>query len=336
MRKTLTGFAALACSLSIITTPALATPAITDPPAPSKTFSAQVEIVDQAGSHVFQVTTSGKTLSKFLTDKGLDISEYRYGDNKSIDGTNVINDKEEEKLYKISSSGSSTLVDLPAPTVEEKTDTLMKGATSTKEPGSPGKMLKTTVVTGLNGSSVKTTSETLLVLEAPKPKVVLVGTKTPEVVVTPKVLVTPKVVAKEKVTQGVVAPKAKDSEKVIANLKDNSNNAALIATLTEQVGKPYVWGAEGPDSFDCSGLVYWVFNQNGVKMPRLGAADYGARAKPVELKDLQPGDIFWNSGHIAIYAGKGKVIHAANPRVGVIITDLSHFTSGNYRIGRLS
>lgn len=317
MKKLFLGLVGISCSLAITVQPAFANPTIsTDETAP---YVAQVSIVDQAGEHTFQVSTPGLTLSEFLLQKGLTLTEYRYGDNKELDGKNILEKDEKTKIYKISSTGESLLVDLPAPVQEEKTSNLFLGETEVKAEGKGGKLLKTTVTTGLRGSDVKTTEETLLVLEAPTPKVVLVGTK--ERVSAP--------------TQGVNAPWASTDKKTLDGIRNGVSDNRLVNVLTAQVGKAYVWGDEGPDSFDCSGLVYYVLNASGVNVPRLTATDYGARATPVALKDIQPGDIFWNSGHIAMYAGNGKVIHAANPRVGVIITDLGYFTSGNYQLGRL-
>lgn len=87
--------------------------------------------------------------------------------------------------------------------------------------------------------------------------------------------------------------------------------AALQAALGK-VGSPYVWGATGPDSFDCSGLTMWAFAQAGVHIPRSAEAQAGS-GTPVSQADLQPGDlVFFYSpvSHVGIYAGNGMVVHA--------------------------
>ncbi|WP_188191129.1 bifunctional WXG100 family type VII secretion target/C40 family peptidase [Nonomuraea sp. SYSU D8015] len=91
--------------------------------------------------------------------------------------------------------------------------------------------------------------------------------------------------------------------------------ARIVQAARQHLGKPYVWGANGPSAFDCSGLVYYVLNQAGIKIGDTTAAGYQASGKPVSSP--QPGDIvfFGNpAGHVGIYIGDGMMIHA--PRSG--------------------
>ncbi|MEU1724070.1 C40 family peptidase [Actinomadura sp. ATCC 39365] len=100
--------------------------------------------------------------------------------------------------------------------------------------------------------------------------------------------------------------------------------AALKAAVSK-LGRPYVWGAEGPDTFDCSGLVQWAYGQAGVRMPRVTHQQWVAGPQ-VPLAQAQPGDlIFWRNdptnpgyiSHVAIYWGNGKVLQA--PRTGDVV-----------------
>ncbi|MFD4469308.1 C40 family peptidase [Rhodococcus sp. NPDC058505] len=86
--------------------------------------------------------------------------------------------------------------------------------------------------------------------------------------------------------------------------------AALDAALSK-LGAPYVWGATGPNSFDCSGLVQWAYRQAGVSVPRTTHDQVNA-GSPVGRGDLQPGDVVLFSGaeHVGLYAGDGTVVHA--------------------------
>ncbi len=99
---------------------------------------------------------------------------------------------------------------------------------------------------------------------------------------------------------------------------------ALRAAESRQ-GLPYVWGAAGPSSFDCSGLVQWSFAQAGVRMPRV-AADQARTGPAVPVSQLQPGDLlFYHTdptapgyiSHVAIYLGSGWMIQAPQPGMTV-------------------
>lgn len=86
-----------------------------------------------------------------------------------------------------------------------------------------------------------------------------------------------------------------------------------------QLGKPYAWGGNGPEAFDCSGLTVWAFKQVGVTLPRM-AADQANLGQPVSFKDLQVGDlVFYYSpiGHVGIFAGDGNMLDA--PQTGDVV-----------------
>ncbi len=91
---------------------------------------------------------------------------------------------------------------------------------------------------------------------------------------------------------------------------------AVINLAYSKIGSPYVWGAEGPNSFDCSGFTSYVFrNAAGVSIPRTSSAQSGF-GKTVSKANLQPGDlVFFNTSgsgvsHVGIYVGGGKMVHA--------------------------
>jgi cell wall-associated NlpC family hydrolase len=88
-----------------------------------------------------------------------------------------------------------------------------------------------------------------------------------------------------------------------------------IAYATQQVGKPYVWGAEGPDSFDCSGLTSQAWLHAGVVIPRTSEEQW-AGLKHVPVDRMRPGDLiiyFADASHVALYIGNGKIISAPRP-----------------------
>jgi peptidoglycan DL-endopeptidase CwlO len=98
---------------------------------------------------------------------------------------------------------------------------------------------------------------------------------------------------------------------------DTTGIKALRAALTRQ-GAPYIWGAEGPGTFDCSGLVMWAYRQAGVSLPRV-AFDQ-ARVGAAVASGLLPGDLialYWPVSHIGIYVGNGLYINA--PQSGDVV-----------------
>ena len=112
--------------------------------------------------------------------------------------------------------------------------------------------------------------------------------------------------------------------------------AAVVAEAARHAGKPYVYGATGPSSFDCSGLVQYVYRQVGVSLPRT-SAQQAAAARPVRRGSEQLGDliIFRSRGtvtHVGIYAGDGTMWVARRP--GTTITRQSIYTS-SYSVGRV-
>ncbi|MCF7548319.1 C40 family peptidase [Pseudonocardia sp. WMMC193] len=93
---------------------------------------------------------------------------------------------------------------------------------------------------------------------------------------------------------------------------------ALRAAATK-LGKPYSWGASGPNRFDCSGLTSWAYRQAGITLPRSSSAQAGV-GRSVSWDELQPGDlVFYYSpvSHVGIYAGGGKMINA--PQSGDVV-----------------
>lgn len=106
-----------------------------------------------------------------------------------------------------------------------------------------------------------------------------------------------------------------------ANLSASGGARTALQTAYAQTGKPYQWGAEGPGSFDCSGLTMYAWRSAGVSLPHSSRAQYAA-TKRVDRSDLQPGDlVFFGSPihHVGIYVGDGKMINSpeTGERVGV-------------------
>jgi cell wall-associated NlpC family hydrolase len=104
-----------------------------------------------------------------------------------------------------------------------------------------------------------------------------------------------------------------------------SRAAAAVSYALAQVGERYVAAAAGPDAFDCSGLTMTAWRQSGVSLPHYSYAQYSSTRR-IPLSEAQPGDLvfFFGGGahHVGMYIGGGKMVHAANPGDGVIVSDV--------------
>jgi cell wall-associated NlpC family hydrolase len=117
--------------------------------------------------------------------------------------------------------------------------------------------------------------------------------------------------------EGAAAREALTARRAVA--APTSRAAAAVAYAYRKLGSPYVWGATGPDAFDCSGLVQAAYRAAGVSLPRTTYAQIGA-GRRVPRSELRPGDlVFFYSGisHVGIYVGDGQMIHAPNPSAPV-------------------
>jgi cell wall-associated NlpC family hydrolase len=113
--------------------------------------------------------------------------------------------------------------------------------------------------------------------------------------------------------------------------------ARTIAFARAQLGEPYVWGAAGPGSWDCSGLTMAAWQAGGVSLPHYSVAQYDATT-PISASQLRPGDlVFWGSSsspgsihHVALYIGDGMILHA--PRTGrpVAIDSMYYWVPPNF------
>lgn len=110
-----------------------------------------------------------------------------------------------------------------------------------------------------------------------------------------------------------------------------SNLKGILGIAYAQMGKPYSYGAAGPDTFDCSGFVQYVFKQAGIYLPHYCPSQYSAGTH-VSQSDLQPGDlVFFNGlGHVGIYVGGGQFIHAPHTGSYVKIDSFSGWYASTY------
>ncbi|GGU78879.1 hypothetical protein GCM10010260_09260 [Streptomyces filipinensis] len=130
--------------------------------------------------------------------------------------------------------------------------------------------------------------------------------------------------AKEKADLAAQQQRADRSSSARVNLGDtppaSDRAGAAFSAAQSQIGKPYVYGATGPSSFDCSGLTSWAYAQAGVSIPRTSEQQANIGTRISSVNDLQVGDLVFFYGdlhHVGLYAGNGQVLHA--PHTGAVV-----------------
>jgi len=183
-------------------------------------------------------------------------------------------------------------------------------------------------------------AETFDLLYSSRAKPAVDPTPTP----TPKRTATPKPTtgssSSKPSTSSTVKPSSGGSITIVGNGLE-----AFISAALSQEGKPYVLGDEGPNSYDCSGLVYYSLRSAGVSVGRRSAKNYATESSWQTISsynDLRRGDLlfFTNSGgvgsigHTGIYLGNGTFIHASSSRASVVISTWSEWCRVNFQWGK--
>lgn len=113
---------------------------------------------------------------------------------------------------------------------------------------------------------------------------------------------------------------SKDSGSKDSGGSGGGSASGIIGTVQKYLGVPYVWGGSTPSGFDCSGLVQYVFAQNGISLPRMVG---GQRAASTPVSNPRPGDlVFYGTYHVGIYAGNGMMYDAPKPGKSVTLRPL--------------
>lgn len=287
--------------------------------APVDTADARVSVATSAGvkSYDFKAGVSPESLGAFLESKGVDPALVRTSDSKAVDEGQVIHAGDSVRLYAVEESRTESVEEVPFETEVLPSDELFVGETRVQQAGEPGSVTKVSTVRtdlskdkgvnvaatdGADADKVESTVSST-VTKAPVREIVLEGTKPRESASNVTAL-----------DAGVASG---------YTLSDEAAGNRAVQLAMSKLGSPYVWGEEGPNAFDCSGLVWWVYHdQLGyTDLPRT-AAQQLAYGKRVSVNDLKPGMLLASRTHIVIYIGDGKVVHASHPGVGVTVDSL--------------
>ena len=169
-------------------------------------------------------------------------------------------------------------------------------------------------------------------MNAPIPQSIPYGTPQPTPSPTPELVETPAELEETETTEQESTETAPEASPEPTPVPSNPSGQEIADFACQYVGYGYVYGAESPEEgFDCSGLVWYVYQQFGYELNRTASAQ-AKNGVHVELDAIEPGDIlcFYNQGsyigHCGIYIGGGNYVHAQDSATGVVISPLSERT----------
>ena len=120
-----------------------------------------------------------------------------------------------------------------------------------------------------------------------------------------------------KASAGKSSSSSVDSASIISGASGSARGKDIANFACRYVGNPYVAGGTSlTNGADCSGFTFAIYNEFGISLPRTSTAQRGA-GREVSLSDAQPGDIVCYAGHVAIYIGGGRIVHASTPSTGI-------------------
>ncbi len=209
-----------------------------------------------------------------------------------------------DNYFNITTVAKSTSVDYSSyKTVYKKTSKLRKTVSKVSRAGKKGsttKLYYVTTTTKTDGTSTSDTQYVSTTTQKSQSKVVLKGT-------------------------GTVSVKR-------GNTYSGTSGKAIVKYAKKFVGNPYVYGGTSlTHGCDCSGFVQSIYKHFGLQLPRVGQCGVG---KSVSMSNLKPGDILTYSGHVAIYAGNGKIVHAVTEGQGIRVTSM-YYGGTPYRATRI-
>jgi cell wall-associated NlpC family hydrolase len=138
-----------------------------------------------------------------------------------------------------------------------------------------------------------------------------------------------------KLGQRLNLPENASITKTQQNTSNRIGNSSVVQAAYRNLGARYVWGASRPGAFDCSGFTMYVMRQSGISLPHSSSAQF-RMGHSVSRSNLQAGDLVFFSlgtrgvvGHVGLYIGNGRMIHASTPSTGVIVSSINerYYTS---------
>ena len=210
--------------------------------------------------------------------------------------------KQEDPLFSVTINAEIGEVDsIKVDKLYEDTEKLFEEESELKSEGREGSQIVTNQITSVNGAVLTSDVVDTAVVNEATPTVIYRGTRERPAGFNGKVI-------------GI------------------GNGADVARFAVQYIGNPYKWGGTSlTKGADCSGFVYAVYRKMGVDMPRTGQENAG---KGVPISQAKAGDVLIYSGHVAIYIGGGKIVHAVNSSLGIRVTDM-YYTGTPYACRRI-
>ncbi len=213
---------------------------------------------------------------------------------EAVDKVIAANDAESPMIHVTTKTDVDVTEKVQPETVYEETDQLYSGNMELKSEGAEGEKIVTNEVTQVNGVETEVEAVAEKVTEDPVDKVVYVGTKS--------------------------RPADTAWQDYSGTIIGEDNGMEMVNYGMQFLGNPYRYGGTSlTNGTDCSGFIYSVYRHFGYNVPRLGFYKMG---KGVCLDEAKPGDVVYYPGHYAMYAGDGKIVHAYNSRVGIVVSNV--------------
>lgn len=246
------------------------------------------------GAQINSITVDKKITTESKKLKRGEESPLVLTEEEAVDYVLTANQSENPLFSVTINAQKGKLSDLKAGKEYVKNDKMYEGDTEVKSEGKSGSQIVTNEITTVNGKILTSTVVDTAVVKDAKDTVVYKGTKK--------------------------RPKDTLRADYSGKVMGSGDGSAIARYACQFVGNPYKYGGTSPEKgADCSGFVMAIYGRHGISLPRtVGPQSYSG--KGVSLAEAKAGDVVCYSGHVGIYIGGGKIVHASTPRGGIKIS----------------
>lgn len=245
------------------------------------------------GAQINSITVDKKITTESKKLKRGEASPMVFTEEEAVDYVLAVNQSENPLFSVTINAQKGELDDLQAGKEYVDNDKMYEGETEVKSKGKSGNQIVTNEITTVNGKVLTSTVVDTAVVKDAKDTVIYKGTKK--------------------------RPKDTLWEDYSGKVMGSGNGSAIASYACKFIGNPYKYGGTSPEKgADCSGFVMAIYARHGISLPRT-VGPQSHCGKGVSLAEAKAGDLICYSGHIGIYIGGGKMVHASTPRGGIKI-----------------